>query len=64
VPRVAENAEVLGGLARVVSFERDPAAFYLRVCFPDKKDYRHVRINGATSLEVARCVLSAIATWG
>jgi len=53
MPRVAESAEVLSGVARVVSFARDPAAYYLRVYFPEKKDYRHTRIEGAVSLEAA-----------
>lgn len=53
MPRVAESVEVLGGVARVVSFARDPATFFLRVYFPERKDYRHTRIEGAGSLEAA-----------
>jgi len=53
MPCIAESVEVLGGVARVVSFARDPEAFYLRVYFPEKKDYRHTRIKGAASAEAA-----------
>ena len=60
MPRVAESAEVLGGLARVVAFARDPAAYYLRVYFPDKKDYRHTRIEGAASLDAAQLLAPAV----
>jgi integrase len=60
MPRVAESAEVLGGLARVVSFARDPAAYYLRVYFSDKKDYRHTRIEGAASLEAAQLLAPGV----
>jgi integrase len=60
MPRVAESAEVLGGMARVVSFARDPAAFFLRVYFPEQKDYRHTRIEGAASLEAAVLLAPAV----
>jgi integrase len=60
MPRVAESAEVLGGLARVVSFARDPAAFYLRVYVPGQKDYRHTRIGGADSLERAQLLAPGV----
>jgi integrase len=53
VPKLAEHAEVLGGLARVVSFARDPSAFYLRIYLPGQKGYRHTRIQGANSLDQA-----------
>ena len=54
MPKISVRASVLDGLADVVSYERDPSAFYLRVYVPGERRYRQTRLPGAHTLQEAR----------
>lgn len=54
MPKALVSAPVLDGLAAVVAYERDPAAFYLRVYLPEQRAYRQRRIPAASTLQEAQ----------
>jgi len=54
MPKALVTAPVLDGLAAVLAYERDPAAFYLRVYLPERRGYRTRRIPAASTLQEAR----------
>jgi len=53
MPAIAIRRPVLEGRAEVVSYERDPSAFYLRLYVKEKRSYKTRLIEGVTTLEAA-----------
>ncbi len=54
MPTIAHQEKVLEGKAEVISYERDPSVFYLRVYVPEKRSYRTRKFTGCASLEEAK----------
>ena len=53
MPSIAKRQKVLDGRAEVLSYARDPQAFYLRVWNNDTRSYRSSRIDGVSDIETA-----------
>ncbi len=54
MPTIAHQEKVLDGKAEVISYERDPSVFYLRVYVPEKRSYKTRRFTDCASLVEAK----------
>ena len=65
MPALATKQAVLDGRAKVVSYARNPAAFFIRVLVPGKRSYRTRRIDGvSTPQEAIEAALDAFMEMG
>ena len=53
LPKKSESRKVLKGRATVISYERNPEEFFLRVSIPGTSSFRSKRIPDASTLDAA-----------